>query len=203
MQKIADNLYVGNQQDYENTFFDDSFSFLLAAKEPWHREMIGYKGRACDKSHPEYLWGYRDRGSKLILNMVDANSSLFFDKNMINEALDFIEEELFKGKNVLICCNKGESRSASLGLLFLIKQGHIKGETLTDCEAEYLKIYPQYNPGNGIREFVKMNFEEYSRDICPNCGNKGLDYDFVEEDDGSKHDIIDCPKCGKRLFYED
>ena len=98
-------------------------------------EMIGYKGRACDKLHPEYLWGYRDRGSKLILNMVDANSSLFFDKNMINEALDFIEEELFKGKNVLICCNKGESRSASLGLLFLIRQGHIKGETLTDCEA--------------------------------------------------------------------
>ena len=95
--------------------------------------------------------------------MVDANSSLFFDKNMINEALDFIEEELFKGRNVLICCNKGESRSASLGLLFLIRQGHIKGETLTDCEAEYLKIYPQYNPGNGIREFVKMNFEEYTK----------------------------------------
>ena len=43
MQKIANNLYVGNQQDYEAKFFDDTFSFLLAAKEPWHREMLGYK----------------------------------------------------------------------------------------------------------------------------------------------------------------
>jgi hypothetical protein len=161
MEKILDNLFIGNQQDYENKFFDDTFSFCLAAKNPWHKEALGYTGKSASKEHPEYLWAYRDRGSKLILNMVDANSSLFFDKNMINEALNFIEEELFKGKNVLICCNAGQSRSASLGLLFLIKQGHIKGETLTDCEAEYLAIYPQYNPGNGIREFVKMNFSEY------------------------------------------
>ena len=165
MQKIANNLFVGNQQDYENKFFDDTFSFCLAAKEPFHREMLGYKGRACDKSHPEYLWGYRDRGTKLILNMVDANSSLFFDKGMIDEALDFIEEELFKGKNVLICCNAGQSRSASIGLLFLVKQGHINGETLEDCEVEYLRIYPEYNPGKGIREFAKMNFELYKYNL--------------------------------------
>ena len=165
MKKIANNLYVGNQQDYENKFFDETFSFLLAAKEPFHRQALNYTGRAASKEHPEYLWGYRDRGTKLILNMVDANSSLFFDKGMIDEALNFIEEELFKGKNVLICCNAGQSRSASIGLLFLIRQGYINGETLEDCEVEYLRIYPEYNPGKGIREFAKMNFELYKYNL--------------------------------------
>ena len=28
----------------------------------------------------------------------------------------------------------------------------------------HMKIYPQYNPGNGIREFVKMNFKEYRKE---------------------------------------
>lgn len=163
MKRILENLYVGNQQDYEGRFFDDSFSFCLAAKEPFHRQALNYTGRSASKEHPEYLWAYRDRGTKLILNMVDAPSSLFFDKSMVDEALNFIEEELFKGRNVLIACNRGESRSASLGLLYLIRQGHIKCETLTDCEAEYLRIYPDYNPGNGIREFVKLNFKEYAK----------------------------------------
>ena len=40
-------------------------------------------------------------------------------------------------------------------------------------------------------------------DDCPcGCPNEALDYDFVEEDDGSYHDVVDCPKCGKRLYYE-
>lgn len=40
---------------------------------------------------------------------------------------------------------------------------------------------------------------------CPYCNlpNSELDYDFVEEDDGSKHDVVDCPRCKSRLFYED
>jgi len=163
MKEVYKDLYVGNQQDYENKCFDDSFSFLLAAKEPFHRQALNYSGRACPKDNPEYLWAYRDRGSKLILNIVDASSSLFFNKDMIDEALDFIEEELFKGKNVGIFCNKGESRSASLALLYLIKHGIIKGETLEDCEVEFLRVYPEYNPGSGIREFVKEHFKEYKK----------------------------------------
>lgn len=164
MKKIIENLYIGNQQDYENTFFNDEFSFLLAAKEPWHREALGYKGRACDKTHLEYLIARRE--NKLILNMVDAPSGLFFDKGMIDTALNFVEEELEKGRKVMIACNKGESRSASLGLLYLIKYGHIQGVTLEDCEAEYLKIYPEYNPGKGIREFVKEHWIEYMAENC-------------------------------------
>lgn len=40
---------------------------------------------------------------------------------------------------------------------------------------------------------------------CPYCNlpNSELHYGLVEENDGSKHDIVDCPRCKTRLFYED
>lgn len=40
---------------------------------------------------------------------------------------------------------------------------------------------------------------------CPYCNlpNSKLEYDLVEEDDGNKHDVVDCPRCKNRLFYED
>ena len=36
------------------------------------------------------------------------------------------------------------------------------GEDLVECEAEFLKVYPKYNPGTGIRGFVKENFKTYA-----------------------------------------
>lgn len=160
MREVSKNIYVGNQADYENgTFIPCEWSFLLAAKEPWHRQALGYTGRAAAKDDPEYLIARRD--NKLILNLVDAPKSIFFNRDVIDAGLDFIEEQLNEGKNVLICCNKGESRSASIALLYLIKHGLIEGDTLEDCEAEFLKLYPEYNPGTGMRGFVKENFEVY------------------------------------------
>lgn len=159
MIQIIDNLYVGAQSDFENNIFDKGWSHLLAAKEPFHRQTIGYTGRACSKLHPEYLLARRD--NKLIMNLVDAPKPEFFNKDLIDAGLMFIEEELFKGQKVSIHCNMGESRSASIGMLYLIMHRHIKGDTLEDCEAEFLKIYPAYNPGTGMRGFVKENFEYY------------------------------------------
>lgn len=135
----------------------------MAAKEPFHRNAIGYTGRACSKDHPEYLYAFR--GNKLILNLVDAPKSIFFDKNLIDLALEFMACKYGNGKKILIVCNKGESRSASLALLFLIKNDLIKGDTLEDVEAEFLKLYPKYNPGAGMRGFVKENFEVYKNGL--------------------------------------
>jgi len=160
MKEVTKNLYVGSQEDYENSvFLPYEWSFVLAAKEPWHRNALGYTGRAAPKNHPEYLMARRD--NKLILNLVDAPKPEFFDKRIIDVALDFIEEELNKGKKVGIFCNQGESRSATIALLYLVKRGLIKGENLVECESEFLKIYPEYNPGAGIREFIKKNWDYY------------------------------------------
>jgi len=162
MREVTKGLWVGNQAEYEAGMFDDSFSFVLAAKNPFHKDTVGYTGKSCDKNHPEYLLAYRE--NKLVLNMVDAPSSLYFNKGMIDEALTYIHAELEKSKSVLICCNAGQSRSAGLALLYLIKHGIIDGETLEDCEAEFMKAYPEYNPGTGMRGFVKQHWREYIND---------------------------------------
>ena len=159
MREVFNGLWVGNQSNYECGDFNDNMAFVLAAKEPWHRNELQYTGRAAPKEHPEYLMARRE--NKLILNLVDAPKPEFFNKNIIDAALDFIEEHLLSGKNVFVVCNEGRSRSASIALLYLIKHGIIKGETLEDCEAEFLKVYPEYNPGTGMRGFVKEHFSEY------------------------------------------
>ena len=161
MKEVYKNLFVGNQSDYETVKDNEDFSFVLAAKEPWHRQAIGYTGRACDKNNDEYLMSYKE--NKLILNLVDAPKPEFFDKRIIAASLNYFDLQIEFGQKVLICCNKGESRSPSIALLYLIKQGIIKGETFEDCEAEFMKVYPEYNPGEGIRGFCKLNWQSYAR----------------------------------------
>lgn len=158
MKEVYKNLYVGDEKDVIFAL-NDYYAIIHACKEPYHRQLLGYTGRGCPKDNPEYLWA--ERGDRLYLNMVDAPISLFFDKSMIDKALDFIEQRLSERKKVLVHCNEGFSRSPSIALLYLIKHGIIKGETLEDCEVEFLRLYPEYNPGKGIRDFVKMNFKEY------------------------------------------
>lgn len=38
---------------------------------------------------------------------------------------------------------------------------------------------------------------------CPYCNlpNSELFYDLVEDDDGNKYDVVDCPRCKNRLFW--
>jgi hypothetical protein len=170
MREVFLNLYCGNDQDWlilekefiGGTFVDQptqNWTVVHAAKEPCHRQFVGYTGRGCPKESPEYLWA--ERGNRLALNIVDAPKPEFFDKSMIDKALDFIDEKLKAGMKVLVHCNQGESRSPSLALLYLIERGLIIGKTLEDCEAVFMKIYPEYNPGAGMRGFVKEHWNEY------------------------------------------
>ncbi|OPX46413.1 dual specificity phosphatase, catalytic domain [Ruminiclostridium hungatei] len=170
MREIFKNLFCGNDHDYLNLEKEhipgrevdqptNGWAVLHACKESHHRQFVGYTGRGCPKDSPEYLWS--ERGNRLALNIVDAPKPDFFDKRMIDKALDFIEKKLSEGCKVLVHCNQGESRSASICLLYLIKNGIIKGETLEDCEAEFLKVYPEYNPGAGMRGFVREHWRNY------------------------------------------
>lgn len=173
MKEVFPGLHVGNQTDYEQHVrihehdAIESWAYVLAAKEPWHRQAIGYTGRACDKAHPEYLMTFRR--NKLILNLVDAPKAEFFDKRIIDAALDFIDEQLQqRHMSVLIVCNQGESRSPSIAMLYIVSRGIPSignncraSDSLEQCEAEFMKVYPEYNPGDGIRGFMKEHWSEY------------------------------------------
>lgn len=165
MKEVFENLYCGSEQDYLNLEKEraygnqDEWAVLHVAKEPFHRAFVGYTGRGAPKDSPDYLWA--ERGDRLALNIVDAPKAEFFDKHMIDKALDFIDEKLTAGLKVLVHCNQGESRSPSICMLYLIKRDIIKGDTLEDCEAEFMKLYPEYIPGTGMRGFVKEHWKEY------------------------------------------
>lgn len=161
MKSIMSNIYIGKDKDAEQVLSNrcSEWAIIHACKEKWHRELLGYTTRGAPKDHPEYL--FAERGNRLYMNIVDAPKSFFFDKGMIDKALDFIHEKLNQGLKVLCHCNEGMSRSPSIILLYLVKHNLIEGDTLEDVEAEFLKIYPKYNPGTGMRGFVEENFKEY------------------------------------------
>lgn len=54
MVRISENVYVGTLEDYELNKSSENIYTIIAAKEPYHRRVVGYSGRACSKDHPEY-----------------------------------------------------------------------------------------------------------------------------------------------------
>ena len=158
---MRNRIFVGNQADYENTVaFQEGWMILHACKEPYHREALGYKGRAAPRTHPEYL--IARRGNRLILNMVDVSNPNYFDKEMIDAGLNFIDEAIQKSMKILIHCNQGESRAPSIALLYLATRvGSLPIESLQIAEAEFRKIYPEYDPKPGIYGFLELNWRNY------------------------------------------
>jgi hypothetical protein len=111
--EVYPNLYVGDQNDFDLTVAHQTgWAVVHACKEPYHRQALGYSGRAAPKTHPEYL--VARRGHRLILNIVDVDNPAFFDKSMISQALDFIDEHLSNGLKVLVYCNLSRSKFVSL-----------------------------------------------------------------------------------------
>lgn len=163
MREVYPGLFVGNERDYESSVAGKKgWAVVHACREPYHRQALGYSGRATRKNHPEYL--VARRGNRLILNMIDVDNPTFFSKQMIDQALDFIDEALKKGLKVLVHCNLGESRSPSIALLYMAARLHVLSiESFEATEAQFRTLYPNYNPSLGIREHLRQNWHQYCR----------------------------------------
>jgi hypothetical protein len=160
MTEIYPNLFIGNQFDYENDVKQQpGWAVVHACKIPYHKKTLGYTGKGAPKDDPEYLIAVR--GNRLILNFVDADDYHYVPKEIIDAALDFIEEKLSEGLNVLCHCNQGESRAPSIGLLYLLKKKIINADIPEKAFNEYKKLYPLYNPAKGIWDFIKINWFDY------------------------------------------
>lgn len=163
MIEVHENLFIGNEKDFENDVKQkDGWAVVQACKEPYHREAIGYSGRSVSPEHEEYL--VARRGNRLILNMVDVENPNFFDEEMIEEALDFVDQQLDKGNKVLIHCNQGKSRSPSLGLLFLATRTDVlPDKAFSQAEEKFKGIYPYYDPKSGIRGHLQEKWDYYKQ----------------------------------------
>lgn len=161
MIEVWSKLFVGSELDYNNIVSRQSgWAIVHACKEPYHRLALGYNGRSVSRSHPEYL--VARRGQRLILNMVDVDNPLFFDRGMINQALDFIDQQRADELNVLVHCNQGESRGPSVALLYMAARlKALPQESLEVAEQAFRKLYPSYNPKMGIRGHLQQYWGNY------------------------------------------
>ena len=161
MIEIHPNLFIGNQDDYEiNVARQLDWAVVHACKEPYHRQALGYAGRAASKDHPEYLLAKRD--NRLILNLVDAADPAYIPDVIIDSALRFAQDNLSESKNVLIHCNQGMSRSPSIGLLYLVAYtDKLPKDNFIMAEEAFREIYPYYSPAAGIRGFMQLHWEKY------------------------------------------
>lgn len=161
MIEIYHNLFVGHQGDYEYQIQgQDGWAVVHACKEPYHRQLLGYRTRGAPKDHPEYL--FAERGNRLYLNLVDAPNPAYIPKEIIDKAIAFIHEKLAEGLKVLVHCNQGESRGPGIGFLYLLRETDVlPPRSLNDALAKFRQIYPGFSPSGGISGFIAANWEEY------------------------------------------
>ena len=162
MTEVYENLYVGDERDYETNIrfkSQDDWSVIHACKEPYHREALSYSGRGAPKSNPEYL--IAKRSNRLILNLIDADTPKYIPKEIIDEALEFINESLANDQKVLLHCNQGMSRSPGITILYLAQKGELSSDSFQQARNEFKEIYPRCNLANGMRGFLVQHWDQY------------------------------------------
>lgn len=172
--RINEQLYCGTVDEIDNidNVLGRGVSILGACKEPLHRqnaklagaETEGYIGKAMPKEEPEYLWAEREHA--LYCNLIDAPDPKYIPDLIIKKCMDFIREEISRGQTVLVVCNKGESRSPSICLMWLIYSGIVELDTkitADDVINLFTRIYcPSYNPGKGFKEYTMSFIDEWA-----------------------------------------
>ncbi|EKE87533.1 dual specificity protein phosphatase family protein [Idiomarina xiamenensis] len=160
MLEVYPKLFVGNDTDASVASQESSWFIIHACKEPYHRQALGYSGRAAPKGHPEYLIAKRE--NRLILNLIDANDPNYIPKVVIDEAIDTIHGEL-KTNKVLVHCNQGMSRSPTIALLYLLKHTDaLPKDNLNLALEKFRELYPKYTPAKGVALFVQFYWQVYA-----------------------------------------
>jgi len=135
--KVADNLYVA---DMEGCQRKGSEAIIHACKSP----CFVLKGNSFDVVEGEL---------DLYLNMIDPDKPMF-SLNLFTSAIEFIDKYI-GNRDVIIHCNQGKSRSASIAMLYLFSD-----ETYRNAQDSIQEVYPYYDPSLGIDIFLEQNWEK-------------------------------------------
>lgn len=169
MVEVHPNLFVGAAPDLLHATGPDGdvkegWYVISAAKDPWHREALGYTTRGAPKDHPEYLVAARPY--RLILNLIDPDDPKYIPDEIVDGTLQVIDVELASGAKVLLHCNQGMSRAPSLALLWLHSRPPLDaGESqpwgaldFDEAVEEFRKLYPMFNPSSGWSAYLKEHW---------------------------------------------
>jgi len=158
MYKIGDlDLYVGTKEEF-SLAKSQGMKIVCALNRAngfvTHQSEIGWTGRGCDKSHPNYL--FKETEEVIYLNMIDGEDPKYVNDAMINPALEFIKGNLEQGFSVFIYCSLGESRSPSIALMYMLENGLIPVDNA--IEEFKSKYYPKYAPKLGNAGYIKQRW---------------------------------------------
>lgn len=165
MIEVYPNLHVGSEYYEQRLRGQEGWFFIHACKEPYHRQALGYTGRAAAKTHPEYL--IARRADRLILNLVDVDDPNFIRPEIIDAALDAIRDNVQRSK-ILLHCNQGQSRSPGIALLYLLKHTDVLDQRdMAAAIVAFRTIYPPYAPARGMAEYIRLNWHRYAHAGSP------------------------------------
>ncbi|MNU29771.1 Dual specificity phosphatase, catalytic domain [compost metagenome] len=160
MIEIHPNLHVGSEVDEREVRGRSDWFVVHACKEPYHRQALGYTGRAAAKDHPEYLIARRP--GRLILNLVDVDNVNYIGAELVDAGLEAIHSHLETHK-VLVHCNQGVSRSPTIAFLYLSKYtDRFSGLDHAQALEAFKEFYPPYDPGKGMADYARINWPSYS-----------------------------------------
>lgn len=161
MIEVHPLLHVGSQNDYDAVVRHRSdWRVVHACKEPYHRQALGYNGRAAPKTHPEYL--IARRGHRLILNLVDAPDPAYIPKEIVDAAIVFIHQSLGNGTSILVHCNEGFSRAPSIAFLYLLAYtDRLLKDSVDEALQAFRGMYPPFAPAAGVAGFIRLHFVQY------------------------------------------
>jgi hypothetical protein len=148
MEEIIRGLYLGSDKDV-NTAESRHYARLCACKdgEDSHRSMLKYRTMSAPKGKNYFT--ARD-GDVMALNLIDVDDPTMIPNEVLDAGLKFIKEMQDKRRILLVHCNAGHSRSATLVLMYLRATGEMPdGFILSEKKFRYL--YPPYDPGVGMR----------------------------------------------------
>jgi hypothetical protein len=150
MVEIYPNLFVGDDTDALDAELQ-GMAVVHAAKEPWHRQAVGYAGRSAPEG-PEYLSAIR--GPNLSLNLVDAKEAKYISAEAMALGAQYIDRMLPRHK-VLVHCNQGHSRGPGLAFFYLWHK-HVLPRPFDAALEAFKKEYPQFSPGSGVLGFLRQ-----------------------------------------------
>lgn len=155
MVSIHNRLFIGAVDDCRTG--TEQLAVIHACKSPCHQQAVGYRGSLA-ASHPNYLVLQREHD--IYLNIIDPPVPLF-KAETFERFLAFSRSKYDSGASLLIHCNQGESRAPSLAMLFLAKHtGALPRSSYADARQEFERLFPAYQPGNGIQQFLARNWNE-------------------------------------------
>lgn len=146
--KLDTNIYIGDDNDVEYAR-QRGLRILHCAKRPWHVYMAG-----DNLSQDDLNYMYIEQDDEAALNLVDSDDYAerfqpLFD-TAIQQAFKFLDAAT---SPVFIHCNKGESRSPAIALLY-IHHKKLSNQTFDELLAAY-----GFKPRGGIYNFVKRAWD--------------------------------------------